>query len=69
MIKNIEFKKVKNDFQTKMMNDLKSIREKDKIYVKADKTRNLYEVEPAEYEKMLNDNITKNYQKKHTQRD
>ena len=37
MIKNIEFKKVKNDFQTKMLNDVKSLRKTDKIYVKAKK--------------------------------
>lgn len=63
MIKNIDYRKVKNDFQSKILNDIKSIRTKEKIYVKADKTRNLYEVEPHEYEKMLSDNITKNYKK------
>ena len=63
MIQKIEFKQVKKDFQTKMLNDIRSMRNKDKIYVKAVKTRNLYEVAPHDYEKMLSDSITKNYKK------
>ena len=36
MIQNIEFKKVKNDFQTKMLKGIKSVRTNGKIYAKAE---------------------------------
>ena len=63
MIQNIQFKNVKNNFQSKMQLDLKSIKDSGKIYVKADKTHNMYAVEPKEYDKLLSDNITKLYKK------
>ena len=63
MIKTIEFKPVKNNFQKQISSDLKSIKNSNKIFVPADKTRNMYGLEPKEYEKLLNDNVTKTYKK------
>ena len=44
-----------------MANDLKKINSSDKIFVFADKTRNIYETSLDTYNKLLHDNITKTY--------
>ena len=63
LIKNIEFKTVSNTFQKQISADIKSIKNSDKLYVKADKTRNIYCLNPDEYEKLLINNVTKTYKK------
>ena len=63
MIKNVEFEQVTTEFQKKIRQDLKSIKQSKKVFVSADKTRNLYGIEPEEYKKMLRDNVTKTYKK------
>ena len=63
MIKNVEFEQVNTEFQKKIRQDLKSIEQSKKVFVSADKTRNLYGIEPEEYKKMLRDNVTKTYKK------
>lgn len=63
MVKNVEFKKVNNSFQEKIMSDIKSIKKSEKVFVHADKTTNMYGVMPEEYEKLLSDNVTKTYKK------
>ena len=63
LIKNIEFKKVNNIFPTKINCDLREIKNSGKIFVKADKTKNIYGIKPHEYEKLITENITKNYKK------
>ena len=61
MIENIQFRKVNDDFQSILKNDIKKIKDSTKMFITADKTRNLPEVEKTQYEKQLRDNITKNY--------
>ena len=63
LIKNIEFKTVRNNFQHQVSRDLRSINNSKKIFVPADKTRNMYGLEPKTYEKLLKDNVTKGYKK------
>ena len=63
LVKNLKFSKVTNTFQRKIMNDLKVIKDSDKAYVFADKTRNLYEMDKLSHEKLMMDNITKTYRK------
>ena len=63
MVKNIEFEDVRTEFQKKMSADLKSIKKSGKVFVSADKTRNLYGIRPEEYTKLLKDNVTKTYKK------
>ena len=63
MIKNVEFEQVTTEFQKKIRQDLKSNKQSKKVFVSADKTRNLYGIEPEEYKKMLRDNVTKTYKK------
>ena len=59
--KNVVFKKVNNSFQTKLLKDVKKIKESDKIFVPADKSRNIYLLSKDDYQKLLAENITKIY--------
>ena len=63
MIKNVEFRKVKCNFQNKLQNDIKEIKESPDVLVSADKTTNFYSVTTADYKKLLTENITKGYKK------
>ena len=55
------FKQVRNAFQDKLRRDVKSINSSKKVLVFADKTRNLYEMDKGQYEKLLRENVTKMY--------
>lgn len=61
MVENIEFRQVKSDFQAKLKEDLNKINSSNKMFVEADKTRNMYQVDTQTYNKLMADNITKNY--------
>ena len=61
VIANIEFHRKFENFQHKLLNDVKRIRKSTDIIVKADKTPNLYKL--TRYIKLLHSNITKNYKK------
>ena len=63
LIGSIQFKKVRSSFQFKLKEDLKAIKNENKVYVNADKTRNLYGIEPEAHEKLLLDTITDKYRK------
>ena len=63
LIKSIEFRPVDNSHLKTLFEDLNSIKTSDSIFVKADKTSNLYKIEKQQYEKVLHDNITKSYKK------
>ena len=61
LLENIKFRDTKNHFKENLANDLKKINSSDKIFVFADKTRNIYETSLDTYNKLLHDNITKTY--------
>ena len=63
IIKNVEFKRVDNDFLDELKSDIRDINNSPKMFVPADKTRNVYETSKETYEKLLSDNITKAYKK------
>ena len=63
MIKNIEFKSVSNIFQRRLTDDITAINSSDKVFVSANKLRNIYKMDNDQYAKLLNDNITKAYRK------
>ena len=44
MVKNIEFQGNRNNFQSKLKDDLKKVKTSGKIMVFADKTANMYEM-------------------------
>ena len=62
-IKNFEFRQIRNSFQGKLKNDKKCIKESDKSFVFANKSRNIEEVKLEQYKKLLKENITKNCEK------
>ena len=61
LIENVEFRKTGDEFQRKLKADLDRIRKTDAVFIPADKTGNLYEMDTDLYNKLLNDNVTKMY--------
>ena len=61
LLETIKFRDTKDYFQDTLANDLKKINSSDKMFVLADKTRNIYETSLDTYNKLLHDNITKTY--------
>ena len=64
MIQNITYKAVKCKFQRALKNDIASV--KNRLFVKADKSTNFYKLDTHEYNRLLNDNVTKTYPKADT---
>ena len=48
MIKNLEFKRVNNEFQSNLTNDIRQIRKRNNLSVPAEKFRNIYKVSNAD---------------------
>ena len=61
IIKYIKFSNKLDNFQEKLRMDTKEICKSEKIFVKADKSRNIYRITPELYKKLLRENITKTY--------
>ena len=61
LIKSIEFRRVHDSFQSTLRKDIKKIRSSVNMFIRADKTRNLYEMPPDHYSKLLHENVTKHY--------
>ena len=64
LLENIKFRDTKSHFQDTVANDIKKINSSDKMFVFADKTRNIYETSLDTYNKLLHDNITKTYKRR-----
>ena len=58
MIKNFEFKRVNNKFQSNLGNDIRQIRRSNNLFILADKSRNIYKVKLV-----MNERCTKMIQK------
>ena len=63
LIKRIKFRRLRDEFQNSLAKDVKRIKNSNKVIAFADKTNNLYKMEPDDYKKLLLDNITKDYKK------
>ena len=63
MLRTVQFIPVRNSFQTKLREDIKTIQQTNEIIVSADKSRNKYKIPVEEYKKLVSDNITKVYKK------
>ena len=63
MIKNLEFKRFNNEFQSNLSNDIRQIRESNNLFVSADKSRNIQKASKASYERMMHENVTKTCKK------
>ena len=66
LIKNIEFKKTRDQFQNKLKSDVLRIDASNGIIVAADKTSNMYEMSYENYDKLSSENITQMYKKRNT---
>ena len=58
----LKFRRVRNDFQQKMKDDIAQIKSCNDVFIFADKTNNFYKLSP-EYKKLLFNNITKTHRK------
>ena len=63
LISNIEFRKHIPPFQRKLLADVKKINNSDKLFVPADKSANVYEVEMKTYTELLESSIQSDYKK------
>ena len=61
MIKDLEFKRVKNEFQSKLRNDIRQILRSNNLFISADKSRNIYKVSKVKL--VMNEWCTKMLQK------
>ena len=58
MVKNIKFRNVCSNFQSRLTNDVTKINKSPNLFVPADKTNNLYELSVDSYKKLLKENVT-----------
>ena len=63
MVKEIKFRKMRNNIQQKMYEDMRRFKEPESIFVKSDKSGNLYEIEKGKYKQMMFKEVVKNYKK------
>ena len=63
IVQNIEFKNTNKPFQNQLHKDTQNIKNDRNLFVAADKTTNFYKLEPDQYNKLLKQNITKDYKK------
>ena len=63
MVKNIQFRKINNNFQQELKEDIKDIKSINEAFVPAHKSRNIYKLENEQYRKLLRENVTKRYKK------
>ena len=63
LVKNIKFRKVRNNFEDRLQQDLRRMKASNKTMTFVDKTTNIYCLTKKEYDKMLNDSITATHKK------
>ena len=65
MIKNIQFRPVRNNFLAKLKDDIQEVNNTNELLVKADTSRNIYKFSKDQYKKYLYlfDNAMKTYKK------
>ena len=61
IIRKVKFKNSNCKFQDMLRNEINNIRNSNSIYVKADKSRNLYKMSPSDYNNLKLNAITKDY--------
>ena len=63
IVKNIKFKKIHNNIQKQMSNDIRRIKESDCIFAKSCKSGKLYEIDKRKYKQMMFKEVIKHYRK------
>ena len=61
LIEGLEFTTPNDDFQRTLKSGIDRIKKSSAVFVPADKTRSLYEMDAQQYEKLLCENVTKHY--------
>ena len=61
LIGNIQFREPRDDFQRTLKRDADHIRGSHDVFVPADKTKNVYRMGGAQYERLLQENVTRHY--------
>ena len=61
IIANVKFSNFRSQFQSDLAKCVKSINKTGELLVNADKTSNIYKVSKQKYDKLMLDNITKDY--------
>ena len=62
-IRNTKFKKIRNNFQEKLKDNIKSIKKSNKTMKSADKTSNMYRLTIEQYEQLIMNSIASTYKK------
>ena len=62
-IRSISYKNRRCHFQEDLKKDIATVRNEDRIFVKADKSTNFYKLSTNQYNHLLNANVTKTYKK------
>ena len=63
LVRNVEFRNFTNQFQDKLKEDVRMIRNAPKLIIEADKTTNFYELTQDQYEELITPSIHKDYKK------
>ena len=63
ILKVIKFRKVKNQFPTKLKSDINTVKQSKKTVTFADKTSNMYRLSKEKHEKLLANAVTSTYKK------
>ena len=68
LVKNIEYRPARSTFQHKVKEDIRSIKNCKELLVPADKSTDIYKIDKSDYNKYLQENITKTYKKSNKQK-
>ena len=57
----IDLKNLNIDFQRKLKKDIHEMNKSDMIWIRIDKSRNIYKISPSEYNRIFHNKITETY--------
>ena len=63
IIQNISFKGIQSQFREVLEEDIASVKNDNRLFVKADKSTNFYKLDVPEYKRLLEAKVTKTYEK------
>ena len=63
IIQSISFKGIQSQFREVLEEDIASVKNDSRLFVKADKSTKFYKLDVPEYKRLLEANVTKTYEK------
>ena len=63
LVRDVQFRRYTNEFQEKIKEDIRTIRETQELIIEADKTSNKYKLSEPEYKQLLMKDVHKDYKK------